>query len=217
PRTRPALVPRRLDEPTPGRTPQRLLRAGQARPSHRSAQSHRSSPRLRLPRRRNSAGPLCLAAAVHARACDPPDREACRGSVAVDHLRLPAWRLGPRPVRRIRQHPRRRPPVRPPRDRHRSERGVRRSRSPPAVRTDPACLTPLWPPLSRGGPNPGDPMTTQTTRIERAVYDALRDFQQTADWPQLRLAQMRQHLAEHIARDLTLTPGVLPADPDGIS
>src|SRR5690606_9701368 len=60
-------------------------------------------------------------------------------------------------------------------------------------------------------------MTTQTTRIERAVYDALRDFQQTADWPQLRLAQMRQHLAEHIARDLTLTPGVLPADPDGIS
>src|SRR5690606_41409119 len=25
-------------------------------------------------------------------------------------------------------------------------------------------LTPLWPPLSRGGPNPGEPMTTETAR-----------------------------------------------------
>ncbi|NUV54594.1 hypothetical protein G6W51_17080 [Streptomyces coelicolor] len=60
-------------------------------------------------------------------------------------------------------------------------------------------------------------MTHQTDRLEAAVYNALRDFQQTADWPQLRLAQMRHHLAEHIARDLTLTPGALPATPDGIS
>src|SRR5690606_2791676 len=99
-----------------------------------------------------SPGPLCLAAAAHARACDPPDREACRGSVAVDHLRLPAWRLGPRPVRRIRQHPRRRPPVRPPCHRHRSERGLRRSRGPPAVRADPACLTPPRPPPRGAAP-----------------------------------------------------------------
>jgi hypothetical protein len=52
------------------------------------------------------------------------------------------------------------------------------------------------------------PDTDQTAEwLESAVYNALRDFQQTAGWPQLRLAQMRQHLAEHIARDIRFTPG----------
>ncbi|MFF3547031.1 hypothetical protein ACFYXD_34990 [Streptomyces platensis] len=49
-------------------------------------------------------------------------------------------------------------------------------------------------------------------RIEGAVYSALNTFQQTADWPQLRLAQMRQHLAEHIARELAFAPAADEAD-----
>src|SRR5690606_29758439 len=88
------------------------------------------------------------------------------------------------------------------------------STSPPPL---PDLTHPFGRPHHGATPPPGDPMTHQTDRLEAAVYNALRDFQQTADWPQLRLAQMRHHLAEHIARDLTLTPGALPATPDGIS
>lgn len=42
----------------------------------------------------------------------------------------------------------------------------------------------------------------QLSRLEADIYMALNSFQQEADWPQLRLAQMRQHLAEHIANEL---------------
>jgi hypothetical protein len=60
-------------------------------------------------------------------------------------------------------------------------------------------------------------VTDQTARLEAAVYSALNAFQQTADWPQLRLAQLRHHLAEHIARDVTLTPEAIPAERDEIT
>jgi hypothetical protein len=50
----------------------------------------------------------------------------------------------------------------------------------------------------------------QQERLVGDIYSALHAFQQAADWPQLRLAQMRQHLAEHIARELM--PGPTTAD-----
>ncbi|MFE9064960.1 hypothetical protein [Streptomyces violaceusniger] len=46
------------------------------------------------------------------------------------------------------------------------------------------------------------------------MYDALNTFQQTADWPQLRLAQMRHHLAEHIAKEVAFTPRIGQAHPE---
>ncbi|TGB13825.1 hypothetical protein [Streptomyces sp. MZ04] len=44
---------------------------------------------------------------------------------------------------------------------------------------------------------------TQTeTRLQERIYDSLVAFNKTAHTPELRLAQMRQHLAEHLTRDL---------------
>ena len=53
----------------------------------------------------------------------------------------------------------------------------------------------------------------QLSRLEADIYMALNSFQQEANWPQLRLAQMRQHLAEHIARELMSTSAG-PVRPD---
>lgn len=44
--------------------------------------------------------------------------------------------------------------------------------------------------------------TNPQAALTAAVYDALVSFQKTAKWPQLALAQMRQHLAEHVAAAL---------------
>lgn len=49
----------------------------------------------------------------------------------------------------------------------------------------------------------GQQKRRQSDRLAGDIYSAITSFQQTADWPQLRLAQIRQHLAEHIARELT--------------
>lgn len=54
-------------------------------------------------------------------------------------------------------------------------------------------------------------MTATPACLDELVYSALCDFQQTANWPQLQHAQHRQHLAEHIARELTLAPALQPA------
>lgn len=39
--------------------------------------------------------------------------------------------------------------------------------------------------------------------LESRIYDAIVTFQETAQWPTLQHAQMRQHLAEHIAAALS--------------
>lgn len=38
--------------------------------------------------------------------------------------------------------------------------------------------------------------------LESRVYDSLVAFNKEAHWPELRLAQIRQHLAEHLSNDL---------------
>lgn len=44
--------------------------------------------------------------------------------------------------------------------------------------------------------------TQAETKLQGRVYDSLVAFNKTAHTPELRLAQMRQHLAEHLTRDL---------------
>lgn len=56
--------------------------------------------------------------------------------------------------------------------------------------------------------------TTDPTRV--AVYEALVEFQKTAKWPQLALAQIRQHLAEHIAAALPTPVSSPPVAPTGL-
>jgi hypothetical protein len=46
---------------------------------------------------------------------------------------------------------------------------------------------------------------TPRDKTEAKIYDALVSFNQTAQWNMLRLAQMRQYLAEHIANALVPT------------
>jgi hypothetical protein len=46
---------------------------------------------------------------------------------------------------------------------------------------------------------------TPRDKTEAKIYDALVSFNQTAQWNVLRLAQMRQYLAEHIANALVPT------------
>lgn len=42
----------------------------------------------------------------------------------------------------------------------------------------------------------------ETTGLQGRVYDSLIAFNKEADWPELRLAQIRQHLAEHLSADI---------------
>ena len=53
------------------------------------------------------------------------------------------------------------------------------------------------------------PLTEQ--QLTAAIYDALVDFQRTARLSSLQHAQMRQHLAEHLAGALALRMGVAPS------
>lgn len=55
--------------------------------------------------------------------------------------------------------------------------------------------------------------TNPQTALTSAVYDALVTFNKSEHWPQLRLAQIRQHLAEHIAAQVELSLTGLPAAP----
>jgi hypothetical protein len=47
--------------------------------------------------------------------------------------------------------------------------------------------------------------TEGQTKLQGRLYDSLITFNKTAEWPQLQLAQMRQHLAEHLANALPAT------------
>ncbi|MWA08703.1 hypothetical protein [Streptomyces sp. BA2] len=44
--------------------------------------------------------------------------------------------------------------------------------------------------------------TESEIKLQGRIYDSLAAFNKTAEWPALQLAQMRQHLAEHLANDL---------------
>jgi len=44
--------------------------------------------------------------------------------------------------------------------------------------------------------------TQAETKLQGHIYDSLVAFNKEADWPELRLAQIRQHLSEHLTRDL---------------
>jgi hypothetical protein len=49
--------------------------------------------------------------------------------------------------------------------------------------------------------------------LTAAIYDSLIAFNKTNHWPELRLAQIRQHLAEHLAADLASAPAAVSAGP----
>jgi len=49
--------------------------------------------------------------------------------------------------------------------------------------------------------------------LTAAIYDSLVAFNKTNHWPELRLAQIRRHLAEHLAADLASAPAVSSAGP----
>jgi hypothetical protein len=54
------------------------------------------------------------------------------------------------------------------------------------------------------------PATDRTAELTAAIYDALVDFQRTAQLASLQHAQIRQHLAEHLAGALALRMGIEP-------
>lgn len=54
------------------------------------------------------------------------------------------------------------------------------------------------------------PPTNQAAELTAAIYDALVDFQRTAQLASLQHAQMRQHLAEHLSGALALRMGIVP-------
>ncbi|MDX3324729.1 hypothetical protein PV405_08620 [Streptomyces sp. ME02-6979-3A] len=45
----------------------------------------------------------------------------------------------------------------------------------------------------------------EQAKLQGRLYDSLITFNKAAEWPQLQLAQMRQHLAEHLANALPAT------------
>jgi hypothetical protein len=49
--------------------------------------------------------------------------------------------------------------------------------------------------------------------LTAAIYDSLIAFNKSNHWPELRLAQIRQHLAEHLAADLASVPAAVSAGP----